>query len=88
MSSLGFIGWSMICIYVITCFMACVSLCKHVVTSEDKPKCIGSLLVIYVSLLLATRKCSLDVGLVLNVVVPTLLLLTLYIMDGGKDDRH
>ena len=88
MSSLGFIGWSMICIYVITCFMACASLCKHVVTSEDKAKCIGSLLVICISLLLATRKCSLDVGLVLNVIVPTLLLLMLYIMDDGKNDRH
>ena len=88
MSSLGFIGWSMICIYAITCFMACVSLCKHAVTSEDKPKCIGSLLVICISLLLATRECSLDVGLVLNVIVPTLLLLMLYIMDDGKNDRH
>lgn len=88
MSSLGLIGWAMICVYVLACFIACVSLCNHVVTCEDKPKCIGSLFVVCVSLLLATRKCSLDIGLLLNLVIPTLLLLVLYIAGGGLDDRH
>ena len=88
MASLDFIGWAMVCVYVFACFIACVSLCNHVVKSEDKPKCVSSILVICVSLLLATRKCSLDVGLVLNTVVPTFLLLVLYVAGGGVDDRH
>ena len=88
MIELDFIEWAIICVYVLACFVACVSICRHVVKNEDKPKCIGSLLVIFVSLLVATRKCSLDVGLVLNIVVPTLLLLVLYIADGVEDDRH
>ena len=88
MISLGLVGWLMISVYAFTCFIACVSVCRYEISNAHLPKCIGSLFVIFISVLLATRKCSLDVGIILNVTIPTLFLLALYMIGRVDSDRH